>query len=80
LRPAACSSGGWFSWFSWSCCCANRSGRSWAEVNDESLEDAASLPAPAVIAEEIVANPTTALEHFASAAVQLNRDETTPAE
>ena len=37
----------------------------WADVNDESLEDAATLPAPAVIAEEIVANLTTALEQFA---------------
>jgi hypothetical protein len=28
----------------------------WADVKDESLDDVASLPAPEVIAEEIVAN------------------------
>jgi len=46
----------------------------WADVRDESLEDAASLPAPAVIAEEIVANLTTALEQFAAVAAELNGD------
>lgn len=44
----------------------------WADVNDESLEDAASLPAPAVIAEEIVANLTTALESFSAVAAELS--------
>jgi type I restriction enzyme M protein len=44
----------------------------WADVRDESLEDTASLPEPAVIAEEIVANLTTALEQFAAVAAELN--------
>ena len=43
-----------------------------ADVRDESLEDTASLPEPAVIAEEIVANLTTALEQFAAVAAELN--------
>jgi type I restriction enzyme M protein len=46
----------------------------WADVGDESLEDTASLPEPAVIAEEIVANLTTALEQFAAVAAELNGD------
>ena len=46
----------------------------WADVNDESLEDSASLPAPEVIAEEIVANLTTALESFAIVATELGGD------
>jgi hypothetical protein len=46
----------------------------WADDRDESLEDAASLPAPAVIAEEIVANLTTGLEQFAAVAAELNGD------
>jgi type I restriction enzyme M protein len=40
----------------------------WADVKDESLEDAASLPAPEVIAEEIVENLTSALEQFQAVA------------
>jgi type I restriction enzyme M protein len=43
----------------------------WADVKDESLEDAASLPAPEVIAEEIVANLTTARESFAAVVAEL---------
>jgi len=50
----------------------------WADVNDDSLEDAASLPAPAVIAEEIVANLITALEQFATVVSELNGSETDP--
>lgn len=46
----------------------------WADVHDESFEDSASLPAPAVIAEEIVANLTTALESFAVVATELGGD------
>jgi type I restriction enzyme M protein len=43
----------------------------WADVKDESLEDAANLPAPEVIAEEIVANLTTARESFAAVVAEL---------
>ena len=47
----------------------------WAEVQDESLEDAASLPAPEVIAEEIVENLTAALTQFEAVAAELRGDE-----
>ncbi len=47
----------------------------WADVKDESLEDAANLPAPAIVAEEIVANLTTALESFALVAAELGANE-----
>ncbi len=40
----------------------------WAELKDESLEDAANLPAPEVIAEEIVENLTAAVEQFQAVA------------
>jgi type I restriction enzyme M protein len=43
----------------------------WAGVKDESLEDAADLPAPEVIAEEIVENLTAALEQFEAVAADL---------
>jgi type I restriction enzyme M protein len=43
----------------------------WADVQDESLEDAASLPAPEVIAEEIVESLTAALEQFSAVAAEL---------
>jgi type I restriction enzyme M protein len=44
----------------------------WADVKDESLEDAASLPAPEVIAEEIVENLTGALAQFQAVAEMLS--------
>jgi type I restriction enzyme M protein len=44
----------------------------WADVQDESLEDAAGLPAPEVIAEEIVEYLTGALEQFAAIARELS--------
>jgi type I restriction enzyme M protein len=40
----------------------------WADLQDESLEDAANLPAPEVIAEEIVESLTAALEQFQAVA------------
>jgi type I restriction enzyme M protein len=46
----------------------------WANVQDESLEDAANLPAPEVIAEEIVESLTAALEQFSTVAADLARD------
>jgi len=48
----------------------------WADVKDESLEDAADLPAPEVIAEEIVENLTAALEQFEAVAADLRGDGT----
>ncbi|HEU4393761.1 MAG TPA: class I SAM-dependent DNA methyltransferase [Solirubrobacterales bacterium] len=53
---------------------ANRPGFNldvWAGVKDESLEDAADLPSPEVIAEEIVENLTAALEQFEAVAADL---------
>jgi type I restriction enzyme M protein len=47
----------------------------WADVQDQSLEDAANLPAPEVIAEEIVENLTAALEQFEAVAADLSADE-----
>jgi len=44
----------------------------WADVQDESLEDAANLPAPEVIAEEIVESLTAALEQFSVVAAELS--------
>ena len=44
----------------------------WADVQDESLEDAANLPAPEVIAEEIVESLTAALEQFSAVAAELS--------
>ncbi len=44
----------------------------WAGVEDESLEDAANLPAPEVIAEEVVENLTSALEQFRAVAETLS--------
>ncbi len=43
----------------------------WAGVKDSSLEDGADLPAPEVLAEEIVENLTVALEQFEALAVDL---------
>ncbi|MDQ3647198.1 MAG: type I restriction-modification system subunit M [Actinomycetota bacterium] len=43
----------------------------WAELKDDSLEDVSSLPAPEVIAEEIVENLTSALEQFQAIAEML---------
>jgi type I restriction enzyme M protein len=43
----------------------------WADVQDESIEDASSLPAPEVIAEEIVENLTAALAQFEAVAADL---------
>ena len=57
---------------------ANRPGFNldvWADVQDETLEDAASLPAPEVIAEEIVENLTAALGQFEAVAADLRGDE-----
>jgi type I restriction enzyme M protein len=44
----------------------------WADVEDESLEDTANLPAPEVIAEEIVESLTAALEQFSAVAAELS--------
>ena len=44
----------------------------WADVRDESVEDAASRPAPEVIAEEIVENLTSALVQFQAVAEMLS--------
>jgi type I restriction enzyme M protein len=44
----------------------------WADVKDESIEDASSLPAPEVIAEEIVENLTGALAQFQAVAEMLS--------
>ena len=46
----------------------------WADLRDESLEDVSSLPAPEVIAEEIVENLTSALEQFQAVAEMLSGD------
>src|SRR5690606_11639396 len=43
----------------------------WADVKDESLTDAENLPAPEVIAEEIVEHLSSALEQFEAVAAQL---------
>jgi len=43
----------------------------WADVKDESLTDAENLPAPEVIAEEIVEHLSAALEQFEAVAAQL---------
>lgn len=43
----------------------------WADVKDESLTDADSLPAPEVIAEEIVEHLSAALEQFEAVAAEL---------
>ncbi len=43
----------------------------WADVKDESLTDAASLPAPEVIAEEIVEHLSAALAQFEAVAAEL---------
>jgi type I restriction enzyme M protein len=43
----------------------------WADVQDESLEDDANLPAPEILAEEIVESLTAALEQFAAVAAEL---------
>jgi type I restriction enzyme M protein len=44
----------------------------WANVVDHSLDDPETLPPPAVLAEEIVATVSTALESFAAVAAELN--------
>jgi type I restriction enzyme M protein len=44
----------------------------WADVQDESLEDAANLPAPEVIAEEIVESLSAALDQFSAVAADLS--------
>jgi type I restriction enzyme M protein len=44
----------------------------WASVVDHSLDDPEKLPAPSVLAEEIVATVSTALESFAAVAAELN--------
>lgn len=51
-------------------------------MQDESLEDAANLPPPEVIAEEIVESLTAALEQFSAVAAELrgNGDEVEPGE
>jgi len=46
----------------------------WADVKDESLGDAADLPAPEIIAEEIVESLTLALEQFEAVAAELRGD------
>jgi type I restriction enzyme M protein len=46
----------------------------WAEVKDASMEDAASLPAPEIIADEIVENLTAALEQFQAVAEMLSQN------
>jgi type I restriction enzyme M protein len=44
----------------------------WASVEDQAVQDAARLPAPAVIAEEIVEHLTSAVEQFSAVAAELN--------
>jgi type I restriction enzyme M protein len=44
----------------------------WADVKDESLSDPSSLPAPEVIAAQIVEDATAAIEAFAAVAVELS--------
>jgi type I restriction enzyme M protein len=44
----------------------------WADVQDQSLRDAANLPAPEVVAGEIVENLTAALDQFAAVAAELS--------
>jgi type I restriction enzyme M protein len=44
-------------------------------LKDESLEDADSLPAPSVLAAEIIENLEAALEQFRSVATALERTE-----
>jgi type I restriction enzyme M protein len=46
----------------------------WADVKDASIEDAADLPAPEVIAEEIVESLTAALEQFEDVAAELRKE------
>jgi len=50
----------------------------WAEVKDKSLEDAADLPAPEVLAEEIVENLTAAIEQFEAVAADLRGESGDP--
>jgi type I restriction enzyme M protein len=54
----------------------------WADVKDASLTDAEDLPAPEVIAEEIVEHLTSALEQFEAVASELSGEDgsETPAE
>ncbi len=52
----------------------------WAEVKDESLTDADSLPAPEVIAEEIVEHLSSALAQFEAVAAELRGEENGAAE
>jgi type I restriction enzyme M protein len=47
----------------------------WADVQDESLTNAESLPAPEVIAEEIVEHLSSALEQFEAVASELRGEE-----
>lgn len=47
----------------------------WAEVKDESLTDAESLPPPEVIAEEIVEHLSAALAQFEAVAAELRGEE-----
>ena len=47
----------------------------WADVKDESLTDAESLPAPEVIAEEIVEHLSSALAQFEAVAAELRGEE-----
>jgi type I restriction enzyme M protein len=44
----------------------------WADVKDESLSDPSSLPAPEVIAAQIVEDATAAIEAFAAVAAELS--------
>jgi len=44
----------------------------WADVQDESIENVANLPAPEVIAEEIVEHLAAALEQFSAVAAELS--------
>jgi type I restriction enzyme M protein len=52
----------------------------WADVRDESLTDGASLPAPEVIAEEIVEHLSAALEQFEVVAAELGGNGAVDAE
>ena len=47
----------------------------WADVKDQSLTDAESLPAPEVIAEEIVEHLSSALEQFEAVAGELRGEQ-----
>ena len=46
----------------------------WADVEDESFDNPANLPAPEVIADRIIATVSEALEQFAAVAAELSAE------